>query len=460
MKVIQNQEHLNKGFQGLIGVSQRDITPPIGIYSKNWGAGHSDFATGIHRPLYFTCLTLQSSINDLPIIIITADLGWWKTGTEEINLRNGLLSRFNIPDSNLLFCLSHTHSGPSLTLDDKEKVGGHLIEEYLTNLLKISITAIEEALKYSKESSLEWRYSTCDLATNRDLFDPLKNKFYVGYNPSINADQTLLIGKVSDLSGELKAVLVNYACHPTTLAWENTLISPDYIGAMRELIEDKTNAKVLFFQGASGDLAPVEQYTGDIQIADKHGYRLGYAVLSSLEGFKENCTQLEIKEFIESGAPLVVWENKPFQLSSKLEAEKIEVLVDLKAMPTFEELEVLYNNCDDNVEKERLFRKKGLRKKIGNETSYLMPIWIIRIGGAIIVAQSNELYSEFQVILREQFKNQPILIANIVNGYIGYIPSIRYYSNDMYSVSQTPFEKDTFNRVLKQVTNNLNQIIE
>ena len=33
------------------------------------------------------------------------------------------------------------------------------------------------------------------------------------------------------------AVVVNYACHPTTLAWQNTLISPDYPGALRELVE-------------------------------------------------------------------------------------------------------------------------------------------------------------------------------------------------------------------------------
>lgn len=28
------------------------------------------------------------------------------------------------------------------------------------------------------------------------------------------------------------ATVVNYACHPTTLAWDNTLVSPDYVGAL------------------------------------------------------------------------------------------------------------------------------------------------------------------------------------------------------------------------------------
>ena len=48
--------------------------------------------------------------------------------------------------------------------------------------------------------------------------------------------------------------MVNYACHPTTLAWENTLISPDFPGAMREVVERATAAPCVFLQGASGDL--------------------------------------------------------------------------------------------------------------------------------------------------------------------------------------------------------------
>ena len=41
---------------------------------------------------------------------------------------------------------------------------------------------------------------------------------------------------------------MNYACHPTTLAWQNTLISPDYVGAC-EVIERET--AVLFWARTS-----------------------------------------------------------------------------------------------------------------------------------------------------------------------------------------------------------------
>lgn len=36
-------------FAGRIGVARRDITPPLGIYSRNWGAATRHTAEGVHR---------------------------------------------------------------------------------------------------------------------------------------------------------------------------------------------------------------------------------------------------------------------------------------------------------------------------------------------------------------------------------------------------------------------------
>ena len=36
------------------GVARRDVTPPVGIYSRSWGAATHDVAEGVHRPLTAT----------------------------------------------------------------------------------------------------------------------------------------------------------------------------------------------------------------------------------------------------------------------------------------------------------------------------------------------------------------------------------------------------------------------
>src|SRR5690606_13777212 len=40
------------------GISTGDITPPVGIYHRMWGAALHDRAEGIHRPLTATALLL------------------------------------------------------------------------------------------------------------------------------------------------------------------------------------------------------------------------------------------------------------------------------------------------------------------------------------------------------------------------------------------------------------------
>jgi hypothetical protein len=38
-------------FHGRMGIARADITPPIGIFARNWGAAKHDVASSIHRPL-------------------------------------------------------------------------------------------------------------------------------------------------------------------------------------------------------------------------------------------------------------------------------------------------------------------------------------------------------------------------------------------------------------------------
>jgi len=127
------------------GLSQCDITPPVGIYSRNWGAAAFDQATAVHQPLLMHCLAMQSC-NGLPAILLTADLGWWKNAADEQNLRLALLSHFNLAESQLIFALSHTHAGPSICSTDAAQPGGELISPYLEFLKQQAIYCIETAL--------------------------------------------------------------------------------------------------------------------------------------------------------------------------------------------------------------------------------------------------------------------------------------------------------------------------
>ena len=457
----QNQESFyNAGFSGWMGVAQKEITPPVQIYSRNWGAGNDSIKSGIHHPFFLTCIVFRSEQVGKPLVLVSADLGWWSDAEGEHRFRYALLEQFNLEEACLMISFSHTHSGPNLITENRDKPGGELIEPYLQLLQKQAAAAISEALGQTAKATLTWSYGHCSLAGNRDQFVAGTTKMFVGFNPAKKADDTLLVGRVCADDGRHLATIVNYACHPTSLAWKNKKLSPDYISAMRNLVQEHTGSICLFLQGASGDLAPAEQYSGENELADQYGRWLGYAVMSTLQSMLPPRKQLCFISTVESGANLAIWEKQPYEPCSKLEAKIQLVDMKLKPLPTLHEIEQQWQNCEDPVLKERLWRQRSIRKSLGNNNPAAVPLWIWRIGESCFVGHPNEAYSCFQQDLRQELSPLPIAVMNIVNGHIGYLPPAEMYHYDIYSVWQTPFAPGSLETLTSQTIWELKEIMD
>jgi hypothetical protein len=429
-------------FAGRIGVAREDITPPVGIYARNWGAAHHDVAKGVHRPLTVTVLSLQRTGTPEPVFLGALDLGWWKSPEDERLVRDALLRTFSVDDSRVLLNLSHTHAGPAISREDEGMPGGNLIAPYLAKVRDAVTQAAKRALETAVEGVLTWRAGRSSLAVNRDLPDPARPRMVTGFNPDAWADDTVLVGRVADRQGKILAVLVNYACHGTTLAWENELLSPDFAGALRETVEANVpGALCLYLQGPSGELAPREQYTANVAIADRNGRELAFSALSALEGMLPPETRLEYSGVVESGAPLATWKRTPRGAPTVLSAVKVEVEMALKPMPTAAELDAMLLAATDRVQGERLKRKMRIRRIVGDGTTARVPLWVWRVGDAFVVGHPNEAYSRLQTKLRHDFPDQPIVVMNLVNGSIGYLAPAELHVLDLYQVWQSPFEQ-------------------
>lgn len=55
------------------GFARADITPPVGIYHRLWGAASHERSTGVHRPLTATAMYFESPNTDDAHIIIGVD---------------------------------------------------------------------------------------------------------------------------------------------------------------------------------------------------------------------------------------------------------------------------------------------------------------------------------------------------------------------------------------------------
>lgn len=441
-------------YHGRIGVARADITPPVGIYARNWGAAEHDVAQSIHRPLTLTVLTLAPLAGGQPLVFVDTDLGWWKTPQTVRKFLARVLEALSLEPANLIFALSHTHSGPPLMDADDSLPGSDLSRIWMQHLCQTTIKAIREALGSAIEATLDWHTGHCDLATVRDLPDPDPGRVRVicGFNPGGKPDDTLLVGRITDSTGRICATLTNYACHPTTLAWDNTAISPDYVGAMRDTMQQVTQAPALFMLGACGELAPRYQYVGDPQVADGHGRHLGFAALATLHGMEPPETRLAFAGTVESGAPLAVWKREPRAVSQVLRATQISIDLPLKDWPSAEELEQQRLVCTDRALQERLRRKRDIRRGIGDGSTFNLSIMTWRIGDAVLVGSCCEPYSLLQQELRRRFPNHTILCMNLINGSVGYLPPAELYDVDVYPVWQTPFDRGCLELTLEAMT--------
>jgi hypothetical protein len=209
---------------------------------------------------------------------------------------------------------------------------------------------------------------------------------------------------------------------------------------MREMVETATGAPTLFLQGASGELSPKDQYVGDAAVADRYGRQLGHAVLSTLEDMLPAATGLSFQGAVESGAPLGIWAQSPVSPSGTVAYALTDIPFTLKEMPSLAEIEAEWAACTDAVTRERLWRKRGIRKTVGEGSTSHMPLWAWRLGDSLLVGQPNEAYSAFQQRLRSELDGKAVAVINIVNGYAGYLPPESLYAEDTYAVWQTPFE--------------------
>lgn len=434
-----------------------DITPPVGIYHRMWGAALHDQATGVHRSLEATLLWLEPTTpaTGKPQIIISLD-HCILDGQEIHIIRQSITDATGVPYGSILVTLTHTHGSGWMSRTRSHLPGGEKIGPYLDTMTQKIIQLARKAKGEIQEAVIVYGNGHCDLAAHRDFLDESQNRIVCGYNPDGQADDTVMLASIRDSQGGILATLVNYACHPTTLAWQNTLISPDWVGAMRETVEKSLGGLCLFLQGASGDLGPREGFVGETEVADRNGRQLGFAALSGLTAMPPAGTEFRYTGSVTSGTMIGTWKNVSLstsELDQKTYWSWEEFTVDLPYrhdLPTIESTtasrvnwqaeeakardngdELRVRDCRAQVEQctRQLTRLNALVKG----KFYPLPVHLGRMGDAIWIFVPGELYQMFQLTLRKRLAPHPVIVSTLTNDWQpGYIPPAETYGYGIY----------------------------
>lgn len=438
-----------------LGLARADITPPVGIYHRMWGAALHDQATGVHRPLLAHALWLEPLAGGEPRLVITLDHCIIEPADMQV-IRERIAAAVGLPLEAILVTLSHTHGSGWLSRSRSHLPGGDQIGPYLEEVAETTAGLAVTARDARQSSTIVYGRSRCALAAHRDYWDDARQGYVCGFNPAGTADDTVLVAQLVADSGTLLGTLVNYACHPTTLAWDNTAISPDYVGAMREVIERDTGAPCLFLQGASGDLGPREGFVGDVAVADRNGRELGYAALAGLVALPQPGTEFVYSGPVLSGATLGTWKHVPSPAATREFHALWSVfhgtvpLAYRLDLPDREETAQQFQHWQDvehharaaqdeprlreaRARLEQLMRLQSRLASLPAGRSFPFPIAIMRMGTAIWVFTSGELYQSFQTTLRAAFPDQAIIVCTLTNNWHpGYVPPAALYGLGIY----------------------------
>ncbi|MCA9060973.1 MAG: alkaline ceramidase, partial [Planctomycetaceae bacterium] len=135
----------HSGFQGQFGIARTEITPPVGIYARNWGAAAQDIAESIHRPLTLTALLIRQSADTEPLILIDADLGWWRSLQLFHSFRQRILDQAGLQKCRFVFALTHSHATAPLMEPDAALPSTEPIGPWIETIVIKTIDLIRQA---------------------------------------------------------------------------------------------------------------------------------------------------------------------------------------------------------------------------------------------------------------------------------------------------------------------------
>jgi hypothetical protein len=474
-------------------LTRRDITPPVGIYHRMWGAATHEQSTGIHRPLLATALAVapwdesqsaaanaapQANASPLtnpgPQAIVGIDhCLLWRADLDVLRTRAARVANLQLDQLHVAF--SHTHAAGLMDPARADRPGGQLIAGYLEQMAEQIGHAVGEALAALVPAHMVYGMGRCGLARHRDFWDTQNGHFVCGLNPAGLSDDTVMVARITDADARVLGTIVNYACHPTTLAWDNTLVSPDFVGAMRETVEGVTGAPCLFLQGASGDLGPRHGFVGDTDVADRNGRELGYAALAALEALAPPGVRLEYLGPVVSGATIGNWDYRPLndamiETKRRWHAEHFRIALARRPdLPSREETEAQRAGYQAEVQNalrrgdalrareasalaERSERQLARLRSLDDDGGVSVGVTLLSLGDAAWVLVSAEHYQLLQRSLRERFGRVPIVVATLADGWApGYLPTVETFGKGIYQESIAVVAPGSLEKVVETI---------
>lgn len=397
-----------------VGVAKIDITPeyPVRMYGY---ASRKTESEGIAGRLKAAALALGGDEGDGPAVLLSVDCGAVPPEIRDEVLRR-VRAKVEVRPERFMLCNSHNHSGPNLKgMDSMSGEQRQHLVRYAAELTDRLEEVVLWALASRTPGRLAWTQGKVGFAANRRV---LKEGKWVGFGAVADGavDLSLPLLRVTDAQNKLLAVVVNYACHNTTLRGSFKQIHGDWAACAQEYIEaDHPGTVALVTIGCGADADPCPH--GTVGLCKQHGRSLADEVKRLLAG--------------------------PFRpVDFKLTAKMATLDVPCEPIPEIDELKEL---AKTSYPAGRLLEAIGRGEKPPVSKSYQLATWVFDDDLAMVFL-SNEVVVDYALRLKRELDGSRLWINAYCNDVSTYIVSKRLLNEGGYEVRNSLSARVSYGR--------------
>lgn len=412
------------------------ITPKASLWMGGYAARDKPADEKIHD--LFAKVLVVEDLDGNRLVIVTTDL----LGiTRELRMAvETQVKQYGVERKSLLMNASHTHCGPELRSERLLRLGidvryAALSRQYVRWIAQQIATLVGQVVKQVEPTRLFYSYARAGFAMNRRF--PTDKGFINSPNPDGPTDHQVPVLRMETGAGELKAVLFGYACHATTLSFQQ--LCGDYPGFAQQFVQESHPGSIaMFMNGCSADQNPYPRRTLDL--AKQHGRALANGVETALITKK----QTELR-----GSLNVALKNVTLQFAeppSRAELEK----------------QVQSGNKYIRIHARGLLDELDARGTIETEFDHF-PLQVARFGDDLtLVGICGEAVVDYSLRCQQELSDASrtaVWTAGYCNDVFGYLPSERVLQEGGYEAGEAmryttfpgPFDSSVESRIMEGI---------
>jgi hypothetical protein len=397
------------------GYAKVDVTPSQPVFLGGYNLRNAP-SEGVHEGDRLYARALVFELSGVRVAFVEADV--IEIQGHDV-FRQRLADATGIPVQNILLGDAHNHSAPSPQAEPKtdwdRQFGAGLVKaavDAVANLQPVRLAAgtghsriamnRRHLLTADSDSTLTFDENAASQSFGKNKTDKpatiheFAGVMRLGANPLGPIDDAVQIVRVDKAGGGPLAVMIHYACHGTSLGGRNSEVSSEWMGRMQKYVEKQfPGLGAIYLQGAAGDINP--------------------RVVGGLDGNADNIeVTWALGEEIGREVASVYRQLAPEPLARpRLQIETADILLP---------------------------RRYDLLFKDFTATVVTVPTTALRLGDLMWTTFPGEMFSN---IGKQVKAASPATFAHLMgytNGYVGYFPEQKAYTEGGYEVAVTQFD--------------------